>query len=83
MPPPARLSLPAPRVLGAMASDKHPNNCYVYPPPPVPACRPPRGYRDIAEVAAVAAAHGLQLAERVPMPANNFILVMRRAAAAL
>lgn len=41
--------------------------------------RDPRwGIRDIAEVASVAADHGLRLTERVPMPANNFTLVFER-----
>jgi len=36
------------------------------------------GVRDTADLAAVAAAHGLRVAERVPMPANNFTLVFAR-----
>ncbi|MCB9569647.1 MAG: DUF938 domain-containing protein [Myxococcales bacterium] len=39
---------------------------------------PSWGVRDIGEVAALAAAHGLVLAERVAMPANNFSLIFRR-----
>ena len=43
--------------------------------------RDPRwGIRDMDEVAAVARAHVLDLAEVVPMPANNFTLVFVRAA---
>jgi hypothetical protein len=34
--------------------------------------------RDTAALAAVAATHGLRIAERVPMPANNFTLVFAR-----
>ncbi len=41
--------------------------------------RDPRfGVRDVAEVAAAAAPRGLRLTERVAMPANNFILVLRK-----
>lgn len=36
------------------------------------------GVRDTGDLAAIAAAHGLRLAERVPMPANNFTLVFAR-----
>lgn len=36
------------------------------------------GVRDIGELAALAALHGIELEERVPMPANNFVLVWRR-----
>ena len=39
---------------------------------------PSWGIRDIADVAAEAARHGLELEEIVDMPANNFILVLRR-----
>lgn len=39
---------------------------------------PAWGVRDEAEVTAAAAAHGLALAELVPMPSNNFSLVFRR-----
>ncbi len=39
---------------------------------------PEWGVRDVTEVAAAAAEHGLMLVERVPMPANNFILVLRK-----
>ncbi|ANQ86856.1 hypothetical protein dqs_3839 [Azoarcus olearius] len=42
--------------------------------------RDPRfGVRDLAEVEAAAAAHGLRLDEVIEMPANNFSLVFRRA----
>ena len=42
--------------------------------------RDPRwGVRDMEEVAAIAKANGLGLDEVVPMPANNFTLVFRRA----
>ncbi|MCC6746707.1 MAG: DUF938 domain-containing protein [Deltaproteobacteria bacterium] len=37
------------------------------------------GLRDLAEVATAAEANGLHLVERVPMPANNFSLIFRRA----
>lgn len=40
---------------------------------------PEWGYRDVADVAAEAAAAGLALAERRPMPANNFLLVFLKA----
>ena len=41
--------------------------------------RDPRwGVRDIGELEALAAPHGLVLDERVPMPANNFTLVWRK-----
>ncbi|GGK32324.1 DUF938 domain-containing protein [Salinarimonas ramus] len=41
--------------------------------------RDPRwGIRDVADVAAAAQAEGLVLAERIDMPANNMILVLRR-----
>ncbi len=44
--------------------------------------RDPRwGLRQVEEVARLAQVHGLALAERVEMPANNLILVFRRAAA--
>lgn len=36
------------------------------------------GVRDITEVASAAAEHGIELIERVPMPANNFTLVWRK-----
>lgn len=36
------------------------------------------GVRDVTEVVAAAAAHGLALAERVAMPANNLMLVFTR-----
>jgi hypothetical protein len=39
---------------------------------------PAWGVRDLREVVAEAKVHGLQLTERVPMPANNFTLVFRR-----
>ena len=39
---------------------------------------PEWGVRDLDEVAAAAAARGLTLVERVPMPANNFSVVFRR-----
>jgi len=39
---------------------------------------PEWGIRDVADVAAAAAAVGLPLVERVPMPANNQSLVFRR-----
>jgi hypothetical protein len=39
---------------------------------------PAWGIRDVADVAAAAAAVGLPLVERVPMPANNQSLVFRR-----
>ena len=40
---------------------------------------PAWGVRDLGAVAAVAAAHGMALAARVAMPANNLILVFRKA----
>jgi SAM-dependent methyltransferase len=41
--------------------------------------RDPRwGLRDLAEVLALAAAHGFELVERVAMPANNLSVVLRR-----
>jgi hypothetical protein len=40
---------------------------------------PEWGVRDIADLETVAARAGLRLAERVPMPANNFLLVWERA----
>lgn len=39
---------------------------------------PSWGVRDLESVAAAAAAHGLDLEETVPMPANNFMLVLRK-----
>ncbi|GEP11279.1 DUF938 domain-containing protein [Methylobacterium gnaphalii] len=43
--------------------------------------RDPRwGIRDVAALEQAAAAHGMQPAERVPMPANNFCLVFRKSA---
>lgn len=39
---------------------------------------PDWGVRDIAEVASAAAEHGIDLVERVAMPANNFTLVWRK-----
>ena len=36
------------------------------------------GVRDIAELEAIAAPHGITLEERVAMPANNFVLIWRR-----
>jgi len=42
---------------------------------------PSWGVRDLEAVAEVAAAHGLDLAEHVTMPANNLTLVFRRAVA--
>jgi SAM-dependent methyltransferase len=39
---------------------------------------PQWGVRDLAEVRALAAAHGLQLVERLAMPANNLSVVFRR-----
>ncbi|WP_457092724.1 DUF938 domain-containing protein [Microvirga sp. P5_D2] len=39
---------------------------------------PDWGVRDLEEVADLAKAHGLELAERIPMPANNLSLVFRR-----
>lgn len=45
--------------------------------------RDPRwGVRDLEVVVAEAAAHGLTLEERIAMPAENFVLVFRRAARA-
>ena len=38
---------------------------------------PEWGVRDLAEVAALAATHGLDFAERIAMPANNLSLVFR------
>lgn len=41
--------------------------------------RDPRfGVRDVAEVAEAAAPHGLALDARIAMPANNFVLVLRK-----
>jgi cyclopropane fatty-acyl-phospholipid synthase-like methyltransferase len=39
---------------------------------------PAWGLRDLAEVQALAAAHGLRFAERIAMPANNLIVVFAR-----
>ena len=39
---------------------------------------PEWGVRDVEEVADLARANGLDLVERVPMPANNLSLVFRR-----
>jgi SAM-dependent methyltransferase len=39
------------------------------------ACDPQWGVRDLGEVAALAARHGLDFAERIAMPANNLSLV--------
>jgi SAM-dependent methyltransferase len=41
---------------------------------------PAWGVRDLDDVARLAERHGFALEERVPMPANNFSLVFRRAA---
>ncbi len=37
------------------------------------------GIRDLGDVTALAARHGLTLAETVPMPANNLSVIFRRA----
>ena len=37
------------------------------------------GYRDVENIKAVAIAHGLTLEEQGDMPANNFMLVFRKA----
>ncbi|MCE4225898.1 DUF938 domain-containing protein [Methylobacterium sp. C25] len=43
--------------------------------------RDPRwGIRDLAALVTAAAPHGLRLAQRVPMPANNFCLIFRKSA---
>jgi hypothetical protein len=39
---------------------------------------PQWGVRDLDEVAALARAHGLELAERIAMPANNLSVVFHR-----
>ena len=39
---------------------------------------PQWGVRDLGEVTALAARHGLELTETVPMPANNLSVVFRR-----
>ena len=39
----------------------------------------PWGIRDLGDVTALAARHGLTLAETVPMPANNLSVIFRRA----
>lgn len=36
------------------------------------------GYREVADVAAAAAAAGLTLEQRLDMPANNHLMVLRR-----
>ena len=41
---------------------------------------PAWGLREIADVTALAGTHGLSLQERVPMPADNLVLVFRRRA---
>lgn len=43
---------------------------------------PEWGYRDVADVAALGAAAGLRLVEQRDMPANNFMLVLRKEGAA-
>lgn len=43
---------------------------------------PRYGVRDIGDLEDVAARHGLHLDDRIPMPANNFILVFRKGAEA-
>ena len=40
---------------------------------------PAWGIRDVEDVAALAAGHGLRLSERIAMPANNLVLVLRKA----
>jgi hypothetical protein len=40
---------------------------------------PAWGIRHLEEVAALAAAHGLELSERIAMPANNLSLIFRKA----
>ena len=39
---------------------------------------PEWGIRDLEEVAGLASIYGLDLVERIPMPANNLSLVFRR-----
>jgi len=39
---------------------------------------PSWGVRDSTELAQLSAVHGLVLEQRVPMPSNNFILILRR-----
>jgi hypothetical protein len=39
---------------------------------------PAWGIRDLADVTALAASHGLALAERIEMPANNLVVAFRR-----
>jgi SAM-dependent methyltransferase len=41
---------------------------------------PQWGVRDVGEVEELARRHGLELIERIPMPANNLSLVLRRSA---
>lgn len=41
---------------------------------------PAWGVRDMADVAALAGAHGMELEDRVAMPANNFSVIFRRRA---
>ena len=39
---------------------------------------PERGLRDIVELESLAASHHLKLRQRIPMPANNFLLVFEK-----
>lgn len=39
---------------------------------------PRYGVRDVADLTEAAAPHGLVLDDRIPMPANNFVLVLRK-----
>ena len=39
---------------------------------------PEWGVRDLTDLANASASHGLRLAETIPMPANNFVLVFDR-----
>ena len=41
---------------------------------------PAWGLRDLADVKALAAHHGLRFAERIAMPANNLVVIFRKAA---